>query len=71
MLVFQARDSRSGSAGWPIACVGLPPGSGQSGLTAGRRQRDRRGGQVRVGLEPAAEPEHRNPLARAAAASCP
>src|SRR5947208_17148190 len=35
MPVSQARESFSGRAGWPIACAGLPPGSGQSGLTAG------------------------------------
>src|SRR5712691_4307221 len=35
MLVSQARVSFSGSAGWFIAWAGLPPGSGQSRLTAG------------------------------------
>ena len=33
MLVSQARASRSGKARCRIACDGLPPGSGQSGLT--------------------------------------
>src|SRR5712691_726525 len=35
MPVSQARPSFSGKAGWFIAWAGLPPGSGQSGLTEG------------------------------------
>ncbi len=64
MLVSQARSSLSGSAGWFIAWAGLPPGSGQSGLTAGGGRVTGVAASFGIRLDLAADPEHRDPLAR-------
>ena len=67
MLVSQACVSFSGSAGWPIAWVGLPPGSGQSGLTAGGGRVTGMPASFGSGSTLAAEPKHRRSARRATA----